>query len=55
MARVNTGLKETDFQEGKLVRTEIDGTSIVVEMANSKLYAMDSVCSHEGGPLEDGS
>jgi nitrite reductase/ring-hydroxylating ferredoxin subunit len=55
MARVNTGLKETDFQEGKLVRTEIDGTSIVVEMANGKLYAMDSVCSHEGGPLEDGS
>jgi ferredoxin-NADP reductase/nitrite reductase/ring-hydroxylating ferredoxin subunit len=24
-------------------------------MANGKLYAMDSVCSHEGGPLEDGS
>jgi len=23
-------------------------------MLNGKLFAMDSVCSHEGGPLEDG-
>ncbi len=54
MARVNTGLKVTDFQEGKLVRIDADGKSIVVGMTNGKLYAMDSVCSHEGGPLEDG-
>jgi nitrite reductase/ring-hydroxylating ferredoxin subunit len=45
----------TDFQEGKLIRTDIDGKSIVLGMTADKLYAMDSVCSHEGGPLEDGS
>jgi len=55
MPRVNTGLKEIDFQEGKLVRTEFNNKSIVLGMINGKLYAMDSVCSHEGGPLEDGS
>ena len=55
MPRANTGLKKTDFQEGKLLRTDIDGKSIVIGMVNGKLYAMDSVCSHEGGPLEDGS
>lgn len=55
MARINTGLKVTDFQEGKLIRIDADGKSIVVGMTNGKLYAMDSVCSHEGGPLEDGS
>ena len=55
MPRANTGLKKTDLQEGKLLRTDIDGKSIVIGMANGKLYAMDSVCSHEGGPLEDGS
>ena len=55
MPRVNTGLKEKDFQDGKLVRTDIDGKSIVIGMMSGKLYAMDSVCSHEGGPLEDGS
>jgi glycine betaine catabolism B len=55
MPRVNTGLKEKDFQDGKLVRTDIAGKSIVIGMMSGKLYAMDSVCSHEGGPLEDGS
>ena len=55
MPRVNTGLKEKDFQDGKLVRIDIDGKSIVIGMTSGKLYAMDSVCSHEGGPLEDGS
>lgn len=55
MSRVNTGLKEKDFQDGKLIRTDIDGKSIVIGMISGKLYAMDSVCSHEGGPLEDGS
>jgi ferredoxin-NADP reductase/nitrite reductase/ring-hydroxylating ferredoxin subunit len=55
MPRVNTGLKEKDFQDGKLVKTDIAGKSIVIGMMSGKLYAMDSVCSHEGGPLEDGS
>jgi hypothetical protein len=30
MARVNTGLRRSDFQEGKLVRTNFNGKSIVV-------------------------
>lgn len=55
MAQTRTGLKVTDFQEGKLVRIDVDSKSIVLGMINSKLYALDSVCSHEGGPLEDGS
>ena len=55
MPRVNTSLKEKDFQDGKLIRTDIDGKSIVIGMTGGKLYAMDSVCSHEGGPLEDGT
>jgi ferredoxin-NADP reductase/nitrite reductase/ring-hydroxylating ferredoxin subunit len=55
MPAFKTGLKKTDLKEGKLLRTEINGKSIVLGMINDKLYAMDSVCSHEGGPLEDGS
>ena len=47
-----TGLKKTDFQEGKLLKTDIEGKSVVLVMLNGKLFAMDSVCSHEGRPLE---
>ena len=30
-------------------------SQIVLTMINGKIYAMDSVCSHEGGPLEEGT
>ena len=43
-----------DLQEGSLLRVEPDGKPIVLAMARGKVYAMDAVCSHEGGPLEDG-
>jgi nitrite reductase/ring-hydroxylating ferredoxin subunit len=53
-ASIQTELKKTDFQEGKLVKKDIEGKSVALVMLNGKLFAMDSVCSHEGGPLEDG-
>src|SRR5919198_1669374 len=43
-----------DLQEGGLLKVEPDGKSIVLSLVNGKVYAMDSVCTHEGGPLEDG-
>ena len=55
MPQFKTGLKMSDFQEGTLLRRDINGKSIVFAKINDKLFAMDSVCSHEGGPLEDGS
>jgi ferredoxin-NADP reductase/nitrite reductase/ring-hydroxylating ferredoxin subunit len=45
-----------DFQgDNRLVRVELNGKPIVLSTVNGKVYAMDAVCSHEGGPLEDGS
>jgi ferredoxin-NADP reductase/nitrite reductase/ring-hydroxylating ferredoxin subunit len=50
-----TSYKKSDLQEGKPVRVDIDGKAIVLALVSGKVYAMDAVCSHEGGPLEDGS
>ncbi len=44
-----------DLKEGSLLRVDVKGKPIVVAMVQGKVYAMDAVCSHEGGPLEDGS
>ena len=55
MPQLRTDLKTTDFREGMSIRKDINGKSIVFTMVNGKIFAMDSVCSHEGGPLEDGS
>lgn len=53
MPQFKTGLKTTDFQQGTSLRKDINGKSIVFSMVNDKIFAMDSICSHEGGPLED--
>jgi nitrite reductase/ring-hydroxylating ferredoxin subunit len=43
-----------ELKEGGLLRVEPEGKPIVLAMVNGKIYAMDAVCSHEGGPLEEG-
>ncbi len=44
-----------DLEEGSLLRVDVDGKPIVLATVQGKVHAMDAVCSHEGGPLEDGS
>src|ERR687898_3069845 len=44
-----------DLPEGGLFKVEPQDRHIVLSMVNGKVYAMDAVCSHEGGPLEEGS
>ncbi|MGC2572703.1 MAG: Rieske (2Fe-2S) protein [Candidatus Nitrosopolaris sp.] len=55
MPVLKTSLKRNDLEERKLVKVEINDKSLVLTNINGKLYAMDSVCSHEGGPLEEGT
>lgn len=43
-----------DLKEARLLRVDIEGKSIVLAMVQRNVYAMDAVCSHEGGPLEEG-
>src|SRR5918911_5106233 len=45
-----------DFEgDRRLIRVEPDGKPIVFCRVDGKIYAMDAVCSHEGGPLEEGT
>jgi nitrite reductase/ring-hydroxylating ferredoxin subunit len=55
MPRFKTSLKKNDLQENQLIRADVNGVSIVLTIINGKIYAMDSICSHEGGPLEEGT
>lgn len=55
MTKYVTSLKKSDLKEGRPVRADVDGKAIVLALVSGKVYAMDAVCSHEGGPLEDGS
>jgi nitrite reductase/ring-hydroxylating ferredoxin subunit len=44
-----------DFREGSLLKVEVKGKSIVLAMVNGQIYGMNSVCSHQSGPLEQGT
>lgn len=55
MTSFKTSLKKNDIQEGNLMRVDVNGKSLVLTNIQGKLYAMDSVCSHEEGPLEEGT
>jgi ferredoxin-NADP reductase/nitrite reductase/ring-hydroxylating ferredoxin subunit len=44
-----------DLKEGGLLRVDVKGIPVVLAAVGGKVYAMDAVCSHEGGPLEEGT
>jgi len=44
----------TDFPEGKLVRVSAAGMPVLVVRRAGELHAIAAVCSHAGGPLDEG-
>jgi nitrite reductase/ring-hydroxylating ferredoxin subunit len=44
-----------DLKEGGLLGVQINGKRVVLAMVESKIYAMNAVCSHKGAPLEEGT
>ena len=44
-----------DLKEGMVTGEEVNGKMLVILMYQGKVYALDAVCTHEGGPLQDGS
>ena len=55
MLRHTTSVRYNDLEEGKPVRVSLNGKEVIVVLVLGKVYAMDADCSHEGGPLEQGS
>ncbi len=53
--RLQKVANKNELKEGGLLRVEPEGKPIVLAMVGGRIYAMDAVCSHEGGPLEDGT
>lgn len=51
--KVEIGLKE-DFPEGQGILVEKEDKQIAVFNQNGKLFAIDNVCLHKGGPMADG-
>jgi len=37
-----------------MLKVEINGKQIVLSMVDGKVYTVDEICTHEGGPLDEG-
>lgn len=48
-------LPEGQLAEAKPMRVETGGATVLLYRANGDVFAIDSRCSHAGGPLEDGT
>jgi nitrite reductase/ring-hydroxylating ferredoxin subunit/uncharacterized membrane protein len=44
-----------DLAEGKLTRVDVAGMPAVLLKQGSKIYAIGATCTHQGGPLDEGT
>jgi 3-phenylpropionate/trans-cinnamate dioxygenase ferredoxin subunit len=49
-----TVIKASDTQPGKITLHELNGKRIALCNVNGRFYAIDDVCTHDGGPLDQG-
>jgi 3-phenylpropionate/trans-cinnamate dioxygenase ferredoxin component len=45
----------SDIPEGEVKVFEAEGTGIAIARVNGKLFAMEDVCTHDDGPLGEGT
>ena len=45
---------KSDLQEGGLLKVQVKDKELVLSMVEGKVYAMDNVCTHRQGPLNEG-
>lgn len=49
-----TVANKDDLKEGDMLKVEVNGKQIVLSMVEGKVYAVDEICTHQGGPLDEG-
>lgn len=54
MERYKLDLKKEELKEGKPTGVVLNGHRIALIMEGGQLYAINAVCTHKGGPLEEG-
>lgn len=50
----STVAKVSETPPGRITVHEVDGVRIALCNVNGRFYAIDDVCTHDGGPLDQG-
>jgi nitrite reductase/ring-hydroxylating ferredoxin subunit len=54
MSESNAACSLTDLEEGKPKACEVRGKALVLVRSKDRVFAVDGVCPHRGGPLAEG-
>ncbi len=54
MTMVKSGVRIAELEEGKPRGIELNGVRMALFIKDGKVYVINSVCKHKGGPLEEG-
>jgi len=54
MAEFETVAKTSEIPVGRINVYEVNGKRVAVCHVNGRFYAIDDVCTHDGGPLDQG-
>ncbi len=54
MTQYKLDLNMKDLKENEPKGATVQGKRLAVLMHNGKVYALNAVCTHEGGPLDEG-
>jgi 3-phenylpropionate/trans-cinnamate dioxygenase ferredoxin subunit len=54
MSKWVTAARTSEIPPGDKAIVEVDGILVVVVNLNGKYYAIEDVCTHDGGPLGEG-
>jgi 3-phenylpropionate/trans-cinnamate dioxygenase ferredoxin subunit len=46
--------KRDEIPPGATKRVEVDGVEVLLCNCNGEIYAVEDVCTHDGGPLDQG-
>ena len=46
--------KRDDIPPGTIKRIEVDGVEVLLANCDGAIYAVEDVCTHDGGPLDQG-
>ena len=49
------GIKKSDLRENEPIKASVTGKDYVIILHNGKVNALDEKCTHEHGPLAEGS
>ena len=45
---------KSDFKDGTLLKVQVKNKELVLSIVDGKIYAIDNVCTYQGGPLNEG-